>query len=336
MSGLEYEVSSRSIMLRDGRQLRTTRLDRSDGWFPRSTLGLWCNLGAMSVHDSFQASRRGTPPAGLKSVRRTGHRVLQGSERRTGSMPLKTLIVDDEPIARKVLREELELIDDVEVIGEAADGVAALEKIDCEQPDLVLLDLQMPAMGGLDVVRQLKHAKHVPVIVIVTAYDQHALQAFDAGAIDYLLKPVGQERLTQAVERAKRVTGRQAIERIAQLQEIADLPAGPRNRRIVGKIGEEYFLLSAEEIYAFQAEGDLVWILTAKRKYLATQTLKELELRLKSSSFRRIHRNAFVNVDHVRKMSALSSQRWLITMNNDQEFVASKRQARTVRELLTW
>jgi two-component system LytT family response regulator len=251
-------------------------------------------------------------------------------------MSLKTLIVDDEPIARKVLREELELIDDVEVIGEAADGAVALEKIGSEQPDLVLLDLQMPAMSGLDVVRQLKQSKHVPVIVIVTAYDQHALQAFEAGAIDYLLKPVGQERLAQAVGRAKRITGSQAMERIAQLQEIADPSAGPRTRRIVGKVGEEFFLLSADEIYAFQAEGDLVWIMTAKRKFLATQTLKELELRLRSGSFRRIHRNALVNVDHVRKMSALSSQRWLITMNNDQEFVASKRQGRSVRELLTW
>jgi two-component system LytT family response regulator len=257
-------------------------------------------------------------------------------------LPLRTLIVDDEPIARKVLREELELIDGVDVIGEASDGAAALEKIGSEEPDLVLLDLQMPAMGGLEVVRHLEHgkhgthAKHVPVIVIVTAYDQHALQAFEAGAIDYLLKPVRQERLSQAVERARRVTDRQALERIAHLQEIADPSAVTPTRKIVGKVGEEYFLLSAGEIYAFQAEGNLVWIVTAKRKYLATQTLKELEQRLKSTAFRRIHRNALVNVDHVRKMSALSSQRWLITMNNDQEFIASKRQARTVHELLTW
>ena len=251
-------------------------------------------------------------------------------------MSLKTLIVDDEPIARKVLREELELMDGVEVIGEAADGTSALAKIGADEPDLVLLDLQMPAMGGLEMVRQLRHGKHLPVIVVVTAYDEHALQAFEAGAIDYLLKPVRQERLSQAVERAKRVTGRQATERIAQLQEIGDPPASPRTRRIVGKVGEEYFLLSADEIYAFQAEGDLVWIMAAKRKYLATQTLRDLEQRLRSTSFRRIHRNALINVDHVRKMSALSSQRWLITMNNGQEFVASKRQASAVRDLLTW
>jgi len=251
-------------------------------------------------------------------------------------MTLKTLIVDDEPIARKVLREELELLAGVEVIGEAADGVAALEKIGREHPDLVLLDLQMPAMGGLEVVRRLKQGKRLPVIVVVTAHDEHALQAFEAGAIDYLLKPVRQERLSEAVDRAKRLTGRQATERIAQLQEIADPAAGQRTRRIVGKIGEEYFLLSTDEIYAFQADGDLVWIVAAKRRYLATQTLKVLEERLKNTNFRRIHRNALVNVDHVRKMSALTSQRWLITLTNDQEFIASKRQAGSVREVLSW
>jgi DNA-binding LytR/AlgR family response regulator len=162
------------------------------------------------------------------------------------------------------------------------------------------------------------------------------LEALDAGAIDYLLKPVGQKRLFEAIERARHFTRRDAIERIAQLQEISDPVSGPRTRRIVGRVGEEYFLLSADEIFAFQADGDLVWIYTAKRKYLATQTLKVLEQRLANGNFRRIHRNSLVNVDHVRKMSALSSQRWLITLRNDQEFIASKRQARSVRELLHW
>jgi two-component system, LytTR family, response regulator len=249
-------------------------------------------------------------------------------------MPLRTLIVDDEPIARKVLREELGSFDDVEIIGEADNGAIALEKISADHPDLVLLDLQMPVMGGLEVVRNLRHGTHMPVIVMVTAYDQYALQAFEAGAIDYLLKPVAGERLAEAVERAKRLTGKEAAERLAQLQEISGQPAIPQARRIVGRIGEEYFLLSADEIYAFQAEVDIVWIITAKRKYLATQTLKVLDQRLRNTSFRRIHRNALVNVNHVRKMSALSSQRWLITLSNDQEFIASKRQAGSIRQLL--
>src|SRR5712671_3268335 len=123
-------------------------------------------------------------------------------------MRLKTLIVDDEPVARRVLREELELLEDVEVVAEADSGTAALDQIAQHQPDLVFLDLQMPAMGGLDVVRRLKHGTHVPVIVIVTAFDQHAIKAFEAGAIDYLLKPVGQERLAAAVERAKLLRSR--------------------------------------------------------------------------------------------------------------------------------
>jgi two-component system, LytTR family, response regulator len=251
-------------------------------------------------------------------------------------MALKTLVVDDEPVARRVLREELEFIPDVEVIGEADNGASASEMIARERPDLVLLDLQMPEMGGFDVIRKIRRGTHIPAIVIVTAYDKYALEAFEAGAIDYLLKPVGQDRLAEAVERAKRVTGREAAEQIARLQEIADRSPDAPAKRIIGKVGEEYFLLSADEIYAFQAEGDLVWIVTAKRRYLATQTLRALEERLRNTSFRRIHRNALVNVDHIRKMSALSSQRWLITLTNDQEFIASKRQARSVRQVLNW
>ena|SRR5579871_2580413 len=123
------------------------------------------------------------------------------------SMVLRTLIVDDEPVARKVLREELELVEGVQIIGEADNGIVALENIATQRPDLVLLDLQMPAMGGLDVVRGLKHGSHMPAIVIVTAYDKYALDAFEAGAIDYLLKPVGHKRLAEAIQRARLFTG---------------------------------------------------------------------------------------------------------------------------------
>jgi len=273
-------------------------------------------------------------PAHSKNLRPLARDVLKTSELSGSEMSLRTLIVDDEPIARKVLREELECIVGIEIVGEAESGTGALDEIALRRPDLVLLDLQMPGMSGLDVVRRLKRGTHLPAVVIVTAYDKYALQAFEAGAIDYLLKPVGRERLEEAVGRARRIGGKEAAERLANLQEIGD--PQPRTRKIVGKVGEEYFLLSADEIFAFHAEGDLVWILTAKKKYLATQTLKVLEERLKNSSFRRIHRSALINVDHVRKMSALSSQRWLITLSNDREFIASKRQAQSVRQLLSW
>jgi two-component system LytT family response regulator len=250
---------------------------------------------------------------------------------------LRTLIVDDEPVARSILREELETLEDVEIVGEAENGADALECISEDSPDLVLLDLQMPVMGGLDVVRELKGGPRLPAIVIVTAFDRYAIQAFEAGAIDYLLKPVSRERLVEAVERARRASGRQSAEQVARLQEVAEGNAAARPaRKIVGRLGTEYILLNADEVYAFEAEGDLVWIMTARNKYLATQTLKALEERLSNTGFRRIHRGALVNIDHVRKMSALSSQRWLVTLNNKLEFIVSKRQARNIRHLLNW
>jgi DNA-binding LytR/AlgR family response regulator len=247
---------------------------------------------------------------------------------------LKTLIVDDEPIARQVLREELESMNGVKVIGEADSGTSALVQISRHKPDLVLLDLQMPEMGGLEVVRNLRRGPHMPVLVIVTAHDAYAVEAFEAGAVDYLLKPVRRQRLLDAVERARRVTGWQAAERLAHLQELFDHPVDSHSKKIVGKRDQEYFLLGVDEILAFQAEGEIVWILTARKRYMAALTLKAIEERLITCGFRRIHRNALVNVDHVRKMSVLSSQRWLITLSNNQELIASKRLARSIRALL--
>src|SRR6266446_5727021 len=153
---------------------------------------------------------------------------------------LKTLIVDDEPIARRVLREELEALPEVEVVGEAENGRQALERIDELRPDLVFLDLQMPVMGGFEVVQKLG-AGHMPVIVIVTAFDEHAIEAFEAGAIDYLLKPVREDRLRKAVDRARSIRNK-PLEIANQAAKIASV-AAPANsiggRKIVGRAGGE-------------------------------------------------------------------------------------------------
>ena len=250
---------------------------------------------------------------------------------------MKTLIVDDEPISRRVLREELELFEDVSIIGEAENGKEALQQIMKLRPDLVFLDLQMPEMGGFEVIRKLKTGP-LPVVVIVTAFDQHAIEAFEAGAVDYLLKPVNERRLQKAVERARNLRGksREVAESLVQLANVADRSGSANSQKIVGRSGEEYVLLDVDEVLAIQAEGDVVWIITSKQRYLATQPLRTIETRVKHLPFQRVHRNAIVNVNHVRKMSALSSQRWLITLSNGQEFIASKRQARSVRQLLNW
>jgi DNA-binding LytR/AlgR family response regulator len=249
---------------------------------------------------------------------------------------MRALIVDDEPIARQVLREELDSIPEVEVVGEAEDGKEALRAIAALRPDVVFLDLQMPAMSGFEVVRSL-HGPALPAIVIVTAFDRHAIEAFEAGAVDYLLKPVSEPRLRTAVERARKLLGRPAeiaagIDRIAAAQ-----PAETaRSRKIVGRNGEEYFLLELDDVLAFQAERELVWIVTARQRLLATQSLRTLEARLAAPQFQRVHRNAIVNVNHIRKMTALSSQRWLITLSNAAQLIVSKRQAHHIRQILQW
>jgi DNA-binding LytR/AlgR family response regulator len=250
---------------------------------------------------------------------------------------MRTLIVDDEPIARRILREELDLLSDLEIVGEAGDGLQALEQIHRLHPDLVFLDLEMPEMGGFEVIRNLGGGA-IPVVIIVTAYDQHAIEAFEAGAVDYLLKPVNEARLLKAVQRARTLKGRpkEVVERAEQLANLSESAARGRGRKIAGRNGEEYVLLDAAEVLAFQAEGELVWIITAKSRFLATQSLRAVEARIDHRSFQRVHRNAIVNVDHVRKMSALSSQRWLLTLSNGMELIVSKRQAHQVRDILRW
>src|SRR5580692_9670492 len=250
---------------------------------------------------------------------------------------IRTLIVDDEPIAREILRDELAGFSDVEVVGEAEDGNRALEFISQRHPDLVLLDLEMPGLGGFDVIQQL-HGDALPVVIIVTAYNQHAIRAFEAGALDYLLKPVSRERLEKALDRARALHGksREVAEQLVHLNEGTDGTGAARSRKVVGRTGAEYYLLDLDDVLAFQAEREIVWILTARQRYMATQTLRTIDERLRGSVFQRVHRNALVNVNHVRKMSPMSSQRWLLTLSNGQEFIVSKRQASAVRRMLQW
>lgn len=250
---------------------------------------------------------------------------------------MKTLIVDDEPIARRILQQELDLFQEVKVVGEAANGKEALQKIIELKPDLVFLDLQMPVMSGFEVIQNLQGAPG-PVVVIVTAFDQHAIRAFEAGAIDYLLKPVNASRLKKAVERAKslRRNPQEAANDLARIASTASASRPAPSRKIVGRVGDEYHVLDADDVLAFQAQRELVWIVTAKQRLLATQSLHAIEERLAGTQFRRVHRNAIVNVNHVRKMSALSSQRWLVTLSNALQLTVSKRLARTIRGILHW
>jgi two-component system, LytTR family, response regulator len=251
------------------------------------------------------------------------------------SRVLKTLIADDEQIGRKILREELDLLPEVDVVGEAANGADALRLIQELTPDLVFLDLQMPVMNGFEVVRKLS-GSHLPAIVIVTAYHQHAIQAFEEGAIDYLLKPVSAVRLQQAVERARSLLNRplETAEHLATLAAAGGANGTTVSRKLIGRAGRDYFLLDAGEVLAVQAEKEAVWLVTAEGRFPSHQSLRALEEELRNTSFQRVHRNAIVNVDHVRRISPLTNRRWILTLSNDAQLVASKRQAHNIRRLL--
>ena len=169
---------------------------------------------------------------------------------------MKALIVDDEPIARKVLKEQLEDFPDVVIVGEAASGAEALDKIARLAPDLLLLDLQMPEIDGLAVARALP-AAGAPLVIYVTAYKTHALDAFDTGAVDYLLKPVRQERLAAALDKART----QLAGRVSAAAPVAS-PRPEAPWRIVGRLGKDFHLIDPADVVAFQADGDLVYIVS--------------------------------------------------------------------------
>jgi DNA-binding LytR/AlgR family response regulator len=239
---------------------------------------------------------------------------------------MRVLIADDEPIARQVLREHVESIPGLVLAGEASTGAEALQRILELKPDLVLLDLQMPELDGLSAVRSLR-GESKPLIIFVTAHERHALEAFEVGAVDYLLKPIRRERLERAVEKARR----QALPAKGTAA-----PAPAALRKIVGRRGSDMYLLDPAEIVAFQAEGELVHIVTAAQRYLSDHSLKALEEKLEHPRFRRVHRGTIINTDHIRKISPLSSKRWLLKMSNGFEAVVSKRLASSIREHGRW
>lgn len=240
---------------------------------------------------------------------------------------MKVLIADDEPVARQILAELLAEMEGVVLLGEAANGREAVEKASELRPDVLLLDLQMPGLDGLSVARSLRGSS-LPLVIYVTAFDQHALEAFETGAIDYLLKPVRKERLSAALDKARRLLAGIAPKPMASLE------AAPR--RIVGRLGADLHLIDPEDVIAFRAEDDTVLILTLKHKYYCDHSLRQLEQKLPTPRFRRIHRSTIINTDHIRRISPLTSKRFLLQLSGGLEAVVSKRMAGTIREATRW
>jgi two-component system, LytTR family, response regulator len=206
-----------------------------------------------------------------------------------------TFIADDEPVARSGLRAMLRAFDWIEVIGEAGDGESALKGIRTLEPELVFLDIQMPGMLGTEVLRRLERP---PRVMFTTAYSEHAVTAFELGAVDYLLKPFGPARLATALERVRASLGEpvsaDAFERLS-----GALSGGPISRVFV-RIGGALVPLAVDRVSWFEADGDYVIAHSGTTKHVLHLALSRLEARLDSRRFTRVHRAHIVNLDHVK------------------------------------
>jgi two-component system LytT family response regulator len=234
-----------------------------------------------------------------------------------GAPRMRAIIVDDEPTARRGVRLLLERDGGVEIVGEASGGVEAADLLRREQPDIAFLDVQMPGGDGFAALASLAPAV-MPAVVFVTAYDEHALRAFEVHAVDYLLKPYDDARFAAALQRAKDEVRRRQTDSVnSRLTQLLDYlqQSGARagaeaaareeaaNDRILIKSSGEIFFLKMEEIDWIEAEGDYMKFHVAGRAHLMRETMARLEARLDSKRFIRIHRSTIVNFDRVRKLS---------------------------------
>ena len=242
---------------------------------------------------------------------------------------LRVLIVDDEPLARRGLRVRLERMPDIAIVGECETGAEAVAAIDENALDVVLLDVQMPELDGFDVIDAVGPDR-MPVTIFVTAYDAHAIRAFDANALDYLLKPVDDERFARSVERARaRVAERDA--RAREREMTSALEAAPkRESRIVLRDRGRVVVLDHADIDWIAAEGDYVRVFSAGRGYLVRHTMNAMEARLDPNAFARVHRSSIVNVARVKEVRPHGDRDYTVVLKDGNKI----RMSRSYRERL--
>jgi two-component system, LytTR family, response regulator len=259
---------------------------------------------------------------------------------------IRTIVVDDEPLARRGLRALVERTAGFTVVATCGDGRQAIARINELKPDLVLLDIQMPEVTGFDVLERLE-ADSMPAVIFVTAHDEHAIRAFEVRALDYVLKPVSQERLSEALARAaarlhdRRLAG-YATTLLAAVGEIqkgrqagASASATPDNRleRIMVKVGATIQFVDAVDIDWIEGADYYVTLHAGGKEYLYRESLKRLEDRLDASRFVRIHTSAIINLGHLREIRRTDAGEYVVVLDTGRTLAVSRRRKKQLLEL---
>jgi len=250
---------------------------------------------------------------------------------------LRALLVDDEQAARMRLRRMLQPRDTIEIIGEARDGLEAVQMIESERPGLVFLDIQMPGLDGFEVLRAVSNTAPLPLVIFVTGYDEHALRAFQAQALAYLLKPIEQELLDAMVERAWSLFRYQESQSAEEAQVRRALAAAPpRLDRIVARKANHMLLLDPAEICFFSTDSGIVRVNTATQSYWVNYTMGELEVALAPHRFFRAHRSTLINLDQVREIRPDARSSFQLVMSDGARTTidVSERQGKVLRTLI--
>jgi two-component system, LytTR family, response regulator len=239
------------------------------------------------------------------------------------------LIVDDEKLARDLLREYLEFFPQIEVIGEATKGSEAVEQIDKLKPDLIFLDVQMPGMNGFDVLDEIDHE---PYVIFTTAYDQYAIRAFEKNAIDYISKPLDEERFKVAVDRAlkRKQSEHGSLEDILHSLRIEG--RGNYETHIFVQKSEKLFNLAVEEIIFLEASGDYTIITTKSDQFVSSSGIGKLEEILNPSTFIRVHRSTIINLNFLKEIERHFNGGMVVKMQNGKSFPVSRTYAKVIRK----
>jgi two-component system LytT family response regulator/two-component system response regulator LytT len=256
---------------------------------------------------------------------------------------MRVMVVDDEQLARDELCFLLGQDAEVELVGQAADGIEALRMAGDLQPDLLFLDVQMPGLTGFEVARRLIEAQLLPQLVFVTAFDQYAIEAFNVNAVDYLLKPVDPDRLEQALERARRRVVPEQTPRLPlspeDLERVIDAVQARQGRRdqIAIRVGERFMLVQAQEIvFASLVDEAIVVVTNSVSGTSNYRTLDELQARLDPTVFWRVHRSHLVNITNIKEIVPWFSRNYILKMKDPKatEIPVSRSQTKRLREYL--